>query len=156
MMDLAIRRLEESSLLDRTEVVLGTVDDLPLDRLFDAATLIGILHHIPGDEAKRAILRSLALRLRPAAPLILAGNHPAYASQPLLLAAWAERLRMQGATPGEVKAKLGKILQEADPPHSEGAVAVLLTDAGFDAPIRFFSSLFWGAWLARRRGEPSP
>jgi tRNA (cmo5U34)-methyltransferase len=155
MMDLAVARLEEGGLLGRTEVVLGTVDDLPPDDRFDAATLIGVLHHLPGDEAKHAILRSLALRLKPGAPLILAGNHYAYASRPLLLAAWGERWRMQGAAPDEVKAKLGKILQGADPPHSEEAVAMLLAGAGFDAPTRFFSSLFWGAWLARRcQAEP--
>jgi tRNA (cmo5U34)-methyltransferase len=151
MMDLAVLRLTEAGLLDRTEVVLGTVDDLLPDRRFDAATLIGVLHHLPGDEAKRAILRSLAVRLKPGAPLILAGNHYAYASQPLMLAAWGERWRMQGATPDEVKAKLGKILQGADPPHSEDAVAALLGDAGFEPPMRFFSSLFWGAWMTRRR-----
>jgi tRNA (cmo5U34)-methyltransferase len=150
MMDIAVARLTETGLLDRTEIVLGTVDDLPLDRPFDAATLIGVLHHLPGDEAKRAILRSLALRLSPGAPLILAGNHYAYASQPLLLAAWGERWRMQGATPDEVEVKLGKILQGADPPHSEEAVATLLADGGFEPPLRFFSSLFWGAWITRR------
>jgi tRNA (cmo5U34)-methyltransferase len=150
MMDLAVARLAEAELLERTEVVLGTVDDLPADRRFDAATLIGVLHHVAGDEAKRAILQSLASRLKPGAPLILAGNHYAYASQPLLLAAWGERWRMQGATPGEVEAKLGKILQGADPPGSEEAVAALLAEAGFEPPLRFFSSLFWGAWITRR------
>jgi len=150
MMDIAVTRLNETGLIDRTEVVLGTVDDLPIDRQFDAATLIGVLHHLPGDEVKREILRSLATRLKPGAPLILAGNHYAYASQPLLMAAWGERWRMQGATPEEVKAKLGKILQGADPPNSEEAVATLLIDAGLEPPLRFFSSLFWGAWIARR------
>jgi tRNA (cmo5U34)-methyltransferase len=58
---------------------------------------------------------------------------------------------MQGASAHEVKAKLGKILQGADPPQSEAAVASLLKDAGFGPPTRFFSSLFWGAWLAARR-----
>jgi tRNA (cmo5U34)-methyltransferase len=57
---------------------------------------------------------------------------------------------MQGAPPEEVEAKLGKILQGADPPHSEEAVAALLTEAGFEPPLRFFSSLFWGAWITRR------
>jgi tRNA (cmo5U34)-methyltransferase len=111
------------------------------------------LHHLPGDEAKRAVLRSLARHMKPGAPLVLAGNHYAYASQPLLLAAWGPRWRMQGATPDEVNTKLGRILKGADSPHSEEAVAALLVEAGFDAPIRFFSSLFWGAWLARRRTE---
>jgi tRNA (cmo5U34)-methyltransferase len=113
-----------------------------------------VLHHLPGDDAKRHILRSLAVRLEPGAPLILAGNHYAYASQPLLLKAWAERWRMQGATPEAVQEKLGKILQGADPPHSEEAVARLLAESGFEAPLRFFSSLFWGAWIARRSLEP--
>jgi tRNA (cmo5U34)-methyltransferase len=153
MMDLAVTRLRERSLLDRTEIVLGAVDDLPPDERFDAATLIGVLHHLPGDEAKRAILRSIAQRLRPGAPLVLAGNHYAYASQPLLLAAWGERWRQQGASADEVEAKRAKILQGADPPHSEEAVAILLNEGGFEPPTRFFSSLFWGAWIARRRSK---
>jgi tRNA (cmo5U34)-methyltransferase len=150
MMDLAVSRIAEAGLSDRTEVVLGTVDDLPPDAEYDAATLIGVLHHLPGHDAKLGILRSLAIRMKPGAPLVLAGNHYAYASQPLLLAAWGERWRMQGATQDEVRAKLGKILQGADPPHSEEAVALLLSNAGFGQPTRFFSSLFWGAWLTRR------
>ena len=150
MMDLAVNRLREQGLLDRTRIVLGTVDDLPVDERFDAATLIGVLHHLPGDDSKRAILRSLAQRLKPGAPLVLAGNCYAYASQPLLLATWGERWRQQGAGPEEVIAKRAKILQGADPPHSEEAVAALLRDSNFAPPLRFFSSLFWGAWIARR------
>ena len=53
------------------------------------------------------------MRLKPSAPSIVAGNH--YASQPLFLAAWAERWRMHGAAPSEIKAKLATILKGADP-----------------------------------------
>lgn len=150
MLALAVARLEERGLDQRTEVVRGTVADLPEGETFDAGTLIGVLHHLPGDEAKRAILADIARRLRPGAPLILAGNHHSYASQPLLLAAWGERWRQQGAGPAEVEAKRARILQGADPPHSEQAVADLLRESGFAPPLRFFSSLFWGAWIARR------
>ncbi|AWN50999.1 class I SAM-dependent methyltransferase [Methylobacterium sp. 17Sr1-1] len=150
MLALAVARLEERGLTERTAVVRGTVADLPESEAFDAATLIGVLHHLPGDGAKQAILRDIARRLAPGAPLILAGNHQAYASQPLLLAAWGERWRQQGAGPDEVAAKRAKILQGADPPHSEQAVADLLRESGFGPPLRFFSSLFWGAWIARR------
>ncbi len=150
MMDLAMARVSEHGLLDRTTFSLGTVDGLALDERFDAATLIGVLHHLPGDKAKRAILRSIAERLKPGAPLVLAGNYYAYQSQPLLLAAWGERWRQQGAGPEEVIAKRAKILQGADPPHSEQAVAALLREGGFGPPTRFFCSLFWGAWIARR------
>ncbi|MDB5806601.1 MAG: tRNA (Cmo5U34)-methyltransferase [Betaproteobacteria bacterium] len=151
MLDLALSRVTAAGLAQRTESLLGSVADLSPGRSYDAATLIGVLHHLPGEAAKQSILREIAARLKPGAPLILACNHHAYASQPLLLAAWGERWRMQGADADEVKAKLGKILQGADPPHSEAAVAALLDGAGFDEPLRFFSSLFWGAWIARRR-----
>lgn len=153
MMDIAVEQLTQKGLAGRTEFHLGYVDDLPPDRRFDAATLFGVLHHQPGDEAKHQLLASIASRLAPGAPLILAGNRYSYASQPLLLNAWGERWRMQGATSDEVQAKLGKILQGADPPASENAVAELLAMAGFEPPSWFFSSLFWGACLARRTAD---
>lgn len=153
MMELAVARVEAKGLAERTTFHLGYVDDISANERFDAATLIGVLHHLPGDAAKQAILRAIAARLQPGAPLILAGNRFAYQSQPLLLAAWGQRWRMHGATPADIEAKLGKILQGADPPHSEEAVAELLRDAGFEAPTRFFSSLFWGAWIARRKAN---
>ena len=150
MLDLTMSRVAAAGLMERTEAVLGVVADLSIDRLFDAATLIGVLHHLPGDDAKQAILRHIAARLNKGAPLILAGNHYAYASQPLMMAAWAERWRMHGVSADEIKIKLGKILQGADPPESEDAVAALLSVTGFEKPQRFFSSLFWGAWITRR------
>ncbi|MFG6203317.1 class I SAM-dependent methyltransferase [Pseudomonas retamae] len=150
MLDAAMQQLQAHDLLDRTQIHLGHVEDLPADASFDAATLIGVLHHLNGDQPKRDILRAIQTRLKPSAPLIVAGNHYAYASQPLLLQAWAQRWRQQGASADEVQAKLGKILQGADPPHSEAAVRALLSEAGFGAATRFFSSLFWGAWLASK------
>lgn len=147
MLEAATQQLEANNLLDRTDVHLGQVDDLPADAPYDAATLIGVLHHLAGDDAKRQLLRSIRTHLKPGAPLIVAGNQYAYASQPLLLAAWGQRWRQQGASPDEVKVKLGKILQGADPPHSEAAVQKLLHDSGFGDATRFFSSLFWGAWV---------
>ena len=150
MVALARQRLEAAGLGRRTVVHQGYVDDLPAGAAFAAATLIGVLHHLPGEPAKRAILAAIAARLRPGAPLILAGNYRAYASEPLLLAAWRQRWRLHGATPAEIEAKLGKIQHGADPPASEQAVADLLAEAGFEPPTRFFGSLFWGAWLARR------
>lgn len=147
MLEAARQQLDAHSLLERTTLHLGYVEDLAADASYDAATMIGVLHHLDGDDAKREILRSTRALLKPGAPLIVAGNQYAYASQPLLLEAWANRWRQHGASHDEVKAKLGKILQGADPPHSEAAVQALLHNAGFGDTTRFFSSLFWGAWL---------
>ncbi|WP_317201854.1 class I SAM-dependent methyltransferase [Janthinobacterium sp.] len=153
MLELAMRAVRDAGLEARTEAVPGTVQSLPPQARFDAATLIGVLHHLPGDSAKLELLRAIAARLEPGAPLILACNHYAYAAQPLLLAAWGGRWRMQGAPADVVAAKLGRIVEGADPPHSEQAVLDLLAEAGFEQPLRFFSSLFWGAWMLRRSGD---
>lgn len=150
MLDLAMGRIAEAGLSDRAEAVLGAVADLPSGPTFDAATLIGVLHHLPGAAAKVSILGDIADRLAPGAPLIVAGNCRAYASEPLLMAAWGNRWRMSGASEDEIAAKLGKILQGADPPVSDQAVEALLAAAGFGPPKRFFASLFWGAWICTR------
>lgn len=60
---------------------------------------------------------------------------------------------MNGASPDEVRAKMERILQGAEPPRSEDAVVALLAETGFEAPLRFFSSLFRGAWLTRKELE---
>lgn len=150
MLALAMARLAEHGLGDRMTAHLGTIDTLPPEDPFDAGMLLGVLHHLPGDHAKRGLLRAMADRLAPGSPFILACNRFAYASKPLLLAAWGERWRMNGASESEIKAKLGKILQGADPPPSEEAVFALLSESGFERPEGFFSSLFWGAWVAWR------
>jgi tRNA (cmo5U34)-methyltransferase len=150
MLAQARERLRASGLAARTEVVQGEVQSMPGAQRFDAATLIGVLHHLPGRDAKEAILRAIAERLPAGAPLILAGNAHAYASRPLLLKAWAQRWRMFGASPQEVQAKLAKILHGADPPATEDEALALLQQAGFVRAERFFSSLFWTGWIAFR------
>ncbi|WP_428970458.1 class I SAM-dependent methyltransferase [Sphingomonas sp. Xoc002] len=90
MLDIAVSEISRHGLEACTDFHLGYVDDLPSDLRFSAATLIGVLHHQPGREAKRRLLSAIAGRLVPGSPLVLAGNRYAYASQPLLLAAWGE------------------------------------------------------------------
>jgi tRNA (cmo5U34)-methyltransferase len=108
--------------------------------------MIGVLHHLPGDEAKHAILAQIAMRLKPDAPLVVAGNYRPYASQPLLMAAWANRWRMNGAKPEELQSKMNKILQGAEPPRSEDDVFALLVDAGFEAPALLFQLVLGPGW----------
>lgn len=150
MLAQAQARIHALRLGGRAGFVLGKVEDLPNDVQFDGATLVGVLHHLPGDEAKQSILRATAERLAPGAPLIVAGNSSAYASQPLFMKAWEQRWRMFGASEQEITQKLSRILQAAEPPESEQALLELLVRAGFARALRFFSSLFWSAWVAYR------
>lgn len=149
MLEMSRDSLARNGLASRVELHPGYVSDLPEEGKFDAATLIGVIHHLHGVDEKRELLTDVARRLKPGAPLILAGNRFPYASKPLFLSAWAERWRMSGATNEEAEAKRAKILQGADPPASDEAVLALLEHAGFTGAEQFFSSLFWAAWIAR-------
>jgi len=152
MLEAAKDSVREAGVTNFIDWKIGTLADLESEERFDAATLMGVLHHLPGNDEKAAILSQIQAHLKPAAPLILACNHFAYASQPLMLKAWANRWRMHGASSSEIESKLAKILEAADPPAGESAVIDLLAQAGFETPLRFFSSLYWGAWTSRRGG----
>lgn len=151
MMDLARSQVQEAGFDDRVRFVCDQLSALPPQPEFDAALMLGVLHHIPESRDKAQLLRETAQRLKPGASFVLAGNYRTYDSEPLLQAAWANRWRLHGADEEEVRAKLAKIKAGAVPPASEEAIAELLAEAGFTAPERFFSSLFWGAWHARRQ-----
>jgi tRNA (cmo5U34)-methyltransferase len=150
MLDLARAQIDAAGLGARVTFIDGDLSAVPPEATFDAVLMIGVLHHVADDAGKKALLRDIAQRLRSGASLILAGNYRHYASEPLLLAAWANRWRLCGADDSEVQEKLDKIMRGAAPPESEEKVADLLAEAGFETPERFFSSLFWGAWHTRR------
>ncbi|MDQ2841593.1 MAG: class I SAM-dependent methyltransferase [Acidobacteriota bacterium] len=148
MLDLAKERIAELGVTLSVDVVHGYVDDLPREPTFDAATLLGVLHHVSKTQDKLRLLRSIADRLKTGAPLILACNCQPYENQPLLLAAWRQRWLMAGTSESEADSKLAKILAGATPPASEEEVCALLRELGFREITRFFSSLFWVAWIA--------
>jgi tRNA (cmo5U34)-methyltransferase len=147
--------VEAEGFAPRVAFHLGLIEDLPEAALFDAATLVGVLHHLPTVESKRTILAGIASRLKPGAPFVLACNRGFYAAHPLFLKAWGTRWRMAGESADVAEAKLGKILEGADPPASDNEVALLLGDVGFAKPDLFFSSLFWGGWITRSQAQAS-
>jgi hypothetical protein len=98
---------------------------------------IGVRHHLQGRAAKHAILAAIAERLKPSAPFDLAGNHGANAGNARLLSGWRRRWRTAGGTEEEIEAKIGKILQGADPPDCDRDVETMLAEAGFCAPELF-------------------
>jgi tRNA (cmo5U34)-methyltransferase len=154
MLEAAQENIANAGLAGRVTCISGDLSSVAGDAVFDAAIMIGVLHHLPGDAAKRDIMRQLAARLKDGAPLVVAGNYRAYQSRPLFMAAWARRWKMSGAQPDEIRAKMDRILQGAEPPASQEAVDTLFTQNGFEQPTQFFASLFWGAWISRRLLHP--
>lgn len=155
MMAVAQSRLEEAGLADRVTLHVGVVDSLSARPLFDAATCLLVLHFLPDDGTKLALLRSLAERLKPGAPLVIADmaedpNSPRFAH---LLKGWTRWQAEAGIDPQEIEKGLRHIERDI---HfvPETRFAALLAEAGFTAPERYFGGLLFTGYLCHRRETP--
>lgn len=145
MIELAQKKLKGCADVTWVE---GQVSDLPLDPLYGAATLLLVLHFLPDNGAKHAILKDIADRLQPEAPLVL--------------------MDIFGSS-SELKSNL-QVLRSFLPPHldqeqvddrierieskihyvPERRLIVLLEEVGFERPRRFFQTAIYGGWIARK------
>jgi tRNA (cmo5U34)-methyltransferase len=144
-------KIEPTPLSGRTDLRLGTVFDLPIDERFDGAMMIGVLHHIEGADAKAATLKAISGRLNPGGALVIGESFHSYADQPLMVKAMREHWRMTGDSREEADQRLSKLNEHPLPSDSEETLYASLSGAGFDQPLRFFTSLFWGAWIAQKK-----
>jgi tRNA (cmo5U34)-methyltransferase len=71
MLDLAKEKVEAAGLAERVSFFKGYVDELPMDRLYDGATLGMVLHFVTDDGGKLRLLRGIATHLNAGAPLVL-------------------------------------------------------------------------------------
>jgi tRNA (cmo5U34)-methyltransferase len=146
------RRAASLDVRERLTVHAGEVGSLPRAEPFDAATLLLVLHFLPDDGAKLALLRDVGARLRPGAPLLLADmagerDSPEYA---LLLGAWETHLRAAAGAPADAAARAVTAVRAGIHPVDERRLGALLADAGFGPPLRYWQGLTAGAWVARR------
>jgi len=145
MLAVARKQLAAAGLLERTQLHVGTLDSLPPGPLFDGAEMIGVLHHVAGEEGRLALLREVVRRLKPGAPFILGCR---IGLDPVLTAVEEYRLRRAGAPP-ESLSNLAKGLATLQAPESEAALAALLGRAGLEPPRQIFAALQFRVYLTR-------
>lgn len=75
MLDMARAKIDGAGAADRVALVFGSVDALPTEPAFDAATAILVEHLLPDDGAKLQFLEGIWRRLVPGGWLLLAGLH---------------------------------------------------------------------------------
>ncbi len=144
--------VERLGVQERVELVRGTVGDLPAGRRFDAATCLYVLHFLP-DDAKLALLREIAARLRPEAP-VLAASGARVDDRGLrddVLGAWQQHGERQGLPAERMAATIQQLMaQQAGATTAEEYVR-LLREAGFPRVAPFLSVMGGGmaAWIAR-------
>lgn len=150
MLALAQAKADGLGARDRVTLIRGTVEDLPADARFDAATCLYVLHFLP-DHDRLALLRGIAGRLRPGAPLLVAS--PARGDDDGLrgdiLGAWQQYGELMGMPSEQMAATIQRLTARPET-TSEEDYPRLLREAGFTRVARFLSVLAgMGAWIAR-------
>lgn len=150
MAQAAGERAQALEVSERVEATVGTVDALPAEARYGAATCILVGHFLSKD-AQGSLLRDIAARLVPGAPLVLVQLFRPEGDDALdeLLECWRKRLLDLGEDPTEVQARFEAREREITL-LTEQELAHLLDEAGFSAPLRFHQALLFGGWFATR------
>jgi tRNA (cmo5U34)-methyltransferase len=152
MLKLAERKVAEHGLTERVRLYPSEVKELPTFEPFDAATLMLVLHFLPDDGAKLALLTDIARHLKPGAPLVLAdlfgpGWNDAWQAE--LRTFWRHLQKAAGIAGPDIDKGFAHVDRDIHP-VTEERLAELLAQAGFAPPRPFFRALCFGGWVARR------
>lgn len=145
MLAVAEKRLADAGLLARTRLHTGELHTLPPGPPFAGAEMIGVLHHVTGDEARLALLREVTRRLEPGAPFIIGCR---VGLDPVLQAVEEQRIRVNGGTPEQLAFRR-QGMATLQPPESDAALFALLGQAGLESPRQLFASLGFKVFLTR-------
>jgi tRNA (cmo5U34)-methyltransferase len=126
-----------------------SIDDVVANKPFDAASMILMLHRLDARPTQLRLLEQTAKRLKRDAPMLVALPCTDHDEDDLFVKAWQRRLRSQGMTLDDINRHLAIQLTSSSISDDEQVLG-LLKSAGFVRPRRYFSSLFFSAWLVRR------
>lgn len=145
MLAVARKRLETEGLLVRTHLHLGELHTLPPGPPFDGAQMMGVLHHVEGEEARLGLLREVTRRLKPGAPLVVGCR---IGKDPVLTNVELRRWRAYGVPPEALEHRR-RLFQEMRPIESDAALFALFAQVGLVTPRPIFLSLQFKVFLAR-------
>ncbi|MBL4805164.1 MAG: class I SAM-dependent methyltransferase [Alphaproteobacteria bacterium] len=151
MLDVCKDKLEDADLLSRCELVEGYIEDVPVDRQFDAVLCLLVTHFIKDTDKRQNTFDSMYALLKPGGYLINADISYDTAS-PLyddMFAKWQNLQKQRGATEeslSELKTMMIAHLSVLPAP----AMEKFLKTAGFPTPIQFFQSLLISGWYSQK------
>jgi tRNA (cmo5U34)-methyltransferase len=145
MLAVARERLEAEGLLSRTHLHVGELHTLPPGPPFDGAQVMGVLHHVEGEEARLELLREVTRRLKPGAPLVLGCR---VGMDPELMNVELRRWRAYGVPLEELEDRR-KRFALMRPIESDAALFAMFARTGLVTPRPIFISLQFKVFLAR-------
>lgn len=152
MLDVADQRLIDQGTRAQVTLHASYVSDLDADIRFDAATLLLVMHFLPDDGTKAALLQSIAARLKPGAPFLLA-DLTADKNAPDLMdrfGVWGRYEVLKGLSPEtavEHMQRASKRIQYVP----ESRMGELFSEAGFSTPELYYKGLLFSGWIAWRQ-----
>lgn len=151
MLAIAREKLDRYDLAGRVTLQPGLVEHLPATAQFEAATCILVMHFLPDDGAKLALLTSIATRLKGGASFILVDGVGTPEQIKASNAVWVQHAAQMGLS----SAAMQNLVKVQDELHTvtESRSQQLLAQAGFENISRFYSALFYSGWWATRRAE---
>ena len=145
MLAVARERLAAEGLLSRTHLHVGELHTLPSGPPFDGAQVMGVLHHVEGEEARLGLLREVTRRLKPGAPLVLGCR---IGKDPELTNVELRRMRAYGVSPDQLERRR-QLFAVMRPIESDAALFAMFARSGLVAPRTLFVSLQFKVFLAR-------
>jgi tRNA (cmo5U34)-methyltransferase len=145
-------RAEAAGLGARCSFHGGTVETLPRGGgPFDGATALLVSQFLVARDERVGFFRSIADRLRPGAPLVIADLALPSAPPGGLLELW-ERAWLHADVPAEQVARIRDAFGKQVAVEPPDDVAAIVAAGGFEAPLRCFQTVLIHGWLARRSG----
>ncbi|WP_135081236.1 class I SAM-dependent methyltransferase [Terasakiella sp. SH-1] len=149
MADTAKANVMLERLTERCEIFQGFVEDLDSDQQFDVATLVLVMHFVPDDGSKEALLRSIANHLKPGAPLVLTDLHADVEGERFekFLTIWRDWQLHKGMPEHIVDRGFEHVVRDIQF-VSEDRILELLHSAGFKIVEPFYGAFLFGGWIA--------
>ncbi len=143
MLELARRNVQ--AIVQRVELIEGTIDAVPADR-FDGATCLLVLHFLDRSERLNTLMQ-IHRRLKPGARLVVAHHSAGTGDAALWLvrsAAFADRETLSW----EIASATGTAMVAALPLLFASEEEALMREAGFGSIELFYSAFSFKGWVA--------
>lgn len=152
MLTIAQQKIEQQKLSNTVKLFQGYTHEIPETTLYDAATCILVMHFLPDDGSKLALLKSISQRLKSSATLILVDLFGEKGTETFeqLVQVWKLYSEEMGMSLQMIE-KREKARQEGVYPIPEPRVLELLQQADFGKIMRFYTGLLFGGWVATKR-----
>lgn len=151
MLEIARSKINATGTEKRVTLFHGTVDTLPDEPEFDAATCILVEHLQPDNGAKLRLLEGIHRRLVSGGWFVLFGLHGDFGTENAqnALGAWLEFVTLQGL-PESARDNVRHRATVEDSLISEERIQELLQRAGFINIERIYQLQLLGGWLAQK------